>query len=396
MNSNSSGQNSNNENSGNNNASSNNNNQRSFAFGRSSSNGNNRPLNNNTMNSTGRIPFVYTPMNRPASSNSEMLQNNQPAAILSNNMNGTFNGGRINNPINTPKFQNLGNNASEIMNVLDNIVPTDLNNLSNLNNISNLSNLSQEIENVKILISKTLQNQNEMQGKIIEYNKIINEQENIIRLNNLKLNEHDNKLTEILLSFNNYLQLNEKTSSVVSDVQRKMETFVSQSDFTDLKSTMYSLNKASEQRYNDIKRDTDNLAVKMSEIENESVNYQKYSLEKLSAIQKESMDSRLQQQTELIKMEESKENRINTQISQIKNLINLNDNNLKQETNFRVKMINDLRDEIFESINSKDEKIKNLEKVQIETEKNLIGINKDYVGTLNELINKNNEKFEIG
>ena len=40
---------------------------------------------------------------------------------------------------------------------------------------------------------------------------------------NLKLDEHDNKLTEILVSFNNYLQLNEKTSSIIGDMQKLVE-----------------------------------------------------------------------------------------------------------------------------------------------------------------------------
>ena len=67
--------------------------------------------------------------------------------------------------------------------------------------------LYNEIKQIKAMLAKSFDNQNEMQTKIIEYNKIISEQENIIRLNNIKLNEHDSKLTEILLSFNNYLQL---------------------------------------------------------------------------------------------------------------------------------------------------------------------------------------------
>ena len=81
---------------------------------------------------------------------------------------------------------------------------------SNNDNISNLYNqyLSQrsqsanepsnimimnEIKSIKQIIKTQFENQNELQSKIIDYNKIISQQENIIRLNNLKLSEHDTK-----------------------------------------------------------------------------------------------------------------------------------------------------------------------------------------------------------
>ena len=49
--------------------------------------------------------------------------------------------------------------------------------------------------------------------------------------------------------------------------------------------------------------------------ENES--YQKFILEKMKQIQKDSMVTRLQQQNELIKIEDVKDNRINAQFSQL-------------------------------------------------------------------------------
>jgi hypothetical protein len=41
----------------------------------------------------------------------------------------------------------------------------------------------------------------------------------------------------------------------------------------------------------------------------------------------------------------------------------------------------------------KDDQLSKLEKSQLETEKNLISLNKDYIQSFNELINKNNEKY---
>ena len=94
-------------------------------------------------------------------------------------------------------------------------------------------------------------------------------------------------------------------------------------------------------------------------------------------------------------MEDSKENRINAQFNQIKNLLTLSDKNIKEETEFRKNMINDLRNEILNIFAQKDDQICKLEKTQLETEKNLISLNKDYITSFNELINKHNEKYNF-
>ena len=348
-------------------------------------NSNNNPMNTTTNSNNNRVPFVYTPMKRPPSGDN--TQNNRT---------------RINN-LDTNSYNNINRPSSQSSNYNNNINLNDqynnnLNNLednsnANINNTSANSQIYHEINNLKMMLSKSMQNQNEMQNKIIEYNKIINEQENIIRLNNLKLNEHDNKLTEILLSFNNYLQLNEKTSVIINDVQKKMDNFVNNTEFTDLKSTMYNLNKVNESKINEMSNIYQDMSNKLNEMGKENENYQKFSLEKLKTIQKDSMDTRLQQQNELIKMEDSKENRINAQFSQIKNFLSLTDKNLKEETEFRKNMINDLRNEVLNIFAQKDDQICKLEKTQLETEKNLISLNKDYITSFNELINKHNEKY---
>ena len=348
-------------------------------------NSNNNPMNTTTNSNNNRVPFVYTPMKRPPSGDN--TQNNRT---------------RINN-LDTKSYNNINRPSSQSSNYNNNINLNDqynnnLNNLednnnANINNTSANSQIYHEINNLKMMLSKSIQNQNEMQNKIIEYNKIINEQENIIRLNNLKLNEHDNKLTEILLSFNNYLQLNEKTSVIINDVQKKMDNFVNNTEFTDLKSTMYNLNKVNESKINEMSNIYQDMSNKLNEMGKENENYQKFTLEKLKTIQKDSMDTRLQQQNELIKMEDSKENRINAQFSQIKNFLSLTDKNIKEETEFRKNMINDLRNEVLNIFAQKDDQICKLEKTQLETEKNLISLNKDYITSFNELINKHNEKY---
>ena len=326
---------------------------------------------NITANSTNsRVPFVYIPMNRPPSSDStkkNYINTEDENRLYLNN----------NNSINN---QNISENLNE--------------NKKLDGNISN-NQLLTEINNLKMMLSRTMKNQTETQNKIMEYDKIISEQENIIRLNNLKLNEHDNKLTEILLSFNNYLQLNEKTSMIINDTQKKMDNFVKSSDFIDLKSTVYTLNKENENKIMELNSLCGDLDNKVTEMGKENENYQKFALERMKQIQKDSMDTRLQQQNELIKMEDARDNRINAQFSQLKNLISINDNNIKEEQEYRKTMINDLRNEILNIFGEKDDQISKLERSQLETEKNLISLNKDYIQSFNELINKNNEKYNF-
>jgi hypothetical protein len=331
--------------------------------GNNSTNQVNNPMNITANSNNNRVPFVITPMKRPPTGDS--TQNT-----------------RLNNRTMSQTSNNINLNEKLIF---------DDNNNNNMDN----NHIYQEINNLKIMISKSLKNQTEMQNKIIEYNKIINEQENIIRLNNLKLNEHDNKLTEILLSFNNYIELNEKTSIIINDFQKKIDNCVNNTDFTDLKSTMYNLNKMNESKINEMSSIYEDMNNKLSEMGKENENYQKFTLEKLKTIQKDSMETRLQQQNELIKMEDSKENRINAQFNQIKNLLTLSDKNIKEETEFRKNMINDLRNEILNIFAQKDDQICKLEKTQLETEKNLISLNKDYITSFNELINKHNEKYNF-
>ena len=334
----------------------------------------NNPMNITTNSNNSRVPFVYIPMNRPPSSD-QIKKNNinmeeENKIFLNNNK-------TLNQKSNF--IDNLDENGGNIGNKIS-------------NNISN-TQIINELNNLKMILTRTMKNQTETQNKIMEYDKIINEQENIIRLNNLKLNEHDNKLTEILLSFNNYLQLNEKTSMIINDAQKKMDSFVKNADFIELKSSLYNLNKENENKINELNSICGDLENKMTEMGKENENYQKFTLEKMKQIQKDSMETRLQQQNELIKMEEAKDNRVNAQFGQLKNLISINDNNIKEEQEFRKTMINDLRNEILTIFSEKDDQFGKLEKNQLETEKNIISLNKDYIQSFNELINKNNEKY---
>ena len=86
----------------------------------------------------------------------------------------------------------------------------------------------------------------------------------------------------------------------------------------------------------------------------------------VKTIQKDSMETRLQQQNELIKMEDAKDNRINAQFSQLKNLISINDKNIKEEQEYRKTMINDLRNEILNIFAEKDDQLSKYNKAKVE------------------------------
>ena len=334
-------------------------------------NNTNNSFNNTNLSSfssttnSSRVPFTYTPMRKGDSSN------NLPITPIQNT--------NLNRPLSNNQMNYYPNNTNFQQN--------------NVNTFG--SDVYKEIQNLKNLISKSFQNQSEMQEKIIEYNKIIAEQEKIIRINNIKLNEHDSKLTEILLSFNNYLQLNEKSSTIVNEVQKRLEECVKNLDFNELKGTVYTFNKNNENKINELFHSLGDLNLKMTEMGKENEQYQKFTLDKIKTVQTEAVESRLQQQNELIKLDESKENRINAQFAQVKNMVDITNKNLNEESEYRKKMINDVRNEFLQIFSKYDEQMTKLEKTQLETEKNLISLNKDYMKTFNDLISKHNEKYTL-
>ncbi|MCQ2817305.1 MAG: hypothetical protein MJ252_08580 [archaeon] len=266
---------------------------------------------------------------------------------------------------------------------------------STLNPITNSSDLLAEVQNLKSLVNSLIDNQNQIQNKLIESNKIMTEQDNIIRVNHVKLTDHDNKITEILLSFNNYLQVNEKTSKTINEMQSRFDDLVKYDDFNTLKENVFDNNTISESKFKEIFHSFDDVGIKMNEIQKENENYQKFTLDKISTVQKEAMELRLQTQNELIKMEESKEQRQKAQIEQIKGMVLMLDSNLKEETEFRKKMINSLKEEIYEQLKKYEDGTNELKKMQLETEQNLIYLSKDYMSTFNDLITKHNEKYNI-
>ena len=340
-------------------------------------------LNNNSFSNTLRRPTNSPSINRQYAQTSRRLYRPQSTSDISTN---NFN-------------HQIDEKNSSFKKVADMTFPeinaqNINNNYNSLYNISNNNSKIKEFDKLKILFGKNLQNQNEMQNKIIDYNKIISSQDNIIRLNNIKLNEHDHKLTEILVSFNNFLQFNEKSAMIISDIQKKMENFVKFEDFSNLKNIVTTLIKNNEIKLNEIDNNIEDIKLNVIENKKEHDTYQKYSLEKITTIQNDFLNNKLEQQNELIKFQDTRSESYKIQFEQIKSQIKTNENFINDEIDKRKNMINELREEILTIFNKKDEQIGNLEKSQLINEENMMKLNREFVQTLNELINKSNQKHD--
>ncbi len=126
--------------------------------------------------------------------------------------------------------------------------------------------LYQEINGFKKLLKYIMESQTEMQKKIIDYNKYITEQENITRINNLKLNEHDSKLTEILITFNNYLKLNDNSTQVINNLTKNYENTAKKGELNEVKANLSEVSRTTDMRFGEFSIKYDQLLNKYSEI----------------------------------------------------------------------------------------------------------------------------------
>lgn len=293
----------------------------------------------------------------------------------------------------TNRLQSRQSSRSELANGNYNYNKNGMNDCSN--NFFDYNLILQEIANFKKIIKNVLENQNDFQNKMIDNSRLANEQENLMRLNNIKLNEHDSKLTEILVTFNNFMNFNEKTNVIIKELSNKYEDTAKKSEFNDLKMNLYNLNKNNEAKISDCNSRIEDISLKYEELKKEQDIFQKYTLEKLKNYQNESMENRIQQQQQLIKLEEARENKFNQQIEQIKIMIKNQEQNFVTENLYRKSALENNRNELTLLINQTEEKINLIQKSSLEMEKKILNLSKDYISTFRDLIAQNNENFEI-
>ena len=277
--------------------------------------------------------------------------------------------------------------------------------LMNYNEIQNFNNsatfsletnnnnfIINEIKNIKQLIKNQYQNQNELQNKIIDYNRIISQQENIIRMNSSKINEQDTKLTNILMSFNNYLKFQEKTTGIINDCQNKIEnSLLPINVFTEFKNNILSNNEILDDKIANLFNLNDKTNTFINGVKQENGNFQQFALGKIKLIE-DKFDSAMNDiKSENMNFIKQQSENMNQKIGQVKKLIDLVEINLNEEVKNRKMQNEKFFSDISKLLSIYDEKFKKVEKDSLETEKNLIAMIKDYVKTLNDLINKNQD-----
>ena len=144
---------------------------------------------------------------------------------------------------------------------------------SNNNNIISYQNMMKEIRELKLSLKNQLINQNELEKKLIDSYKLLSQQDNIIRLNASKINEHDLKITNVLNSFNNFLKIQEKTSNIINECQDKVNNkLLPVNIFTTFKSQILANNLSVKENLEKIISYNDNTELILQDLKNTEQN----------------------------------------------------------------------------------------------------------------------------
>ena len=280
--------------------------------------------------------------------------------------------------------------------ILDNYNNNNNNN-NNTNNYLSNQNMMKEIRELKMSLKAQLQNQNELQKKLIDSYKLISQQDNIIRLNTSKINEHDLKLTNILSNFNNFLKVQENTNNLLNECQDKIKnTLLPIDTFSVFKNQVQNNNLIVNENLKKIFTYNDNTDLILNDLKNTDENNLKLILKKIKLITDKEETFFAEKHEENLNYIKDHNNIILSKINQLKEFIDTVQGQLGEEMNYR--KINDdkILKDITIYINQKyDEKFKIIEKNSLETEKNLINMNKDNIKAFQELITKQKEGNDI-
>ena len=135
------------------------------------------------------------------------------------------------------------------------------------NNNQNESNfLVHEINNLKKIVKKLMESQADSQSRLNDYTKICTEQDSNFRINNIKLNEHDSKITEILMTFNNYLTLNDQSTKVINDLTSNYDSVAKKAEVVDIRNKFSNFDKIMESKMLDLNGKYEDLLIKYQEI----------------------------------------------------------------------------------------------------------------------------------
>ena len=268
---------------------------------------------------------------------------------------------------------------------------------SNNNNIISYQNMMKEIRELKLSLKNQLINQNELEKKLIDSYKLLSQQDNIIRLNASKINEHDLKITNVLNSFNNFLKIQEKTSNIINECQDKVNNkLLPTSIFTTFKSQILANNLSVKENLDKIISYNDNTELILQDLKNTDQNNLNLLLNKIKIISDKEENFFLEKHEENLNYIKDHDNIILSQINQVKQINENIQMQIAEEKKLR-KINNDkILKDVINFINNKyEEKFQIMEKNLLETEKNLVNMNKDYVKSIQGIINKQKDTNEL-
>ena len=268
---------------------------------------------------------------------------------------------------------------------------------SNNNNIISYQNMMKEIRELKLSLKNQLINQNELEKKLIDSYKLLSQQDNIIRLNASKINEHDLKITNVLNSFNNFLKIQEKTNNIINDCQDKINNkLLPVNIFTTFKSQILANNLSVKENLDKIISYNDNTELILQDLKNTDQNNLNLLLNKIKIISDKEENFFLEKHEENLNYIKDHDNIILSQINQVKQINENIQMQIAEEKKLR-KINNDkILKDVINFINNKyEEKFQIMEKNLLETEKNLVNMNKDYVKSIQGIINKQKDTNEL-
>jgi len=273
----------------------------------------------------------------------------------------------------------------------------DNQNSNNNNNFLSIQNMMKEIRELKLSLKNQLMNQNELEKKLIDSYKLLSQQDNIIRLNASKINEHDLKITNVLNSFNNFLKIQEKTSNIINECQDKVNNkLLPTSIFTTFKSQILANNLSVKENLEKIISYNDNTELILQDLKNTDQNNLNLVLNKIKLMSDKEENFFLEKHKENLNYMKDHDSIIQAQLNKVKQVNENIQAQIIEEKNLRKNNYDRILKDVINYINNKyEEKFQTFEKNLLETEKNLVNMNKDYVKSIQEIFNKQKDSNEL-
>ena len=205
------------------------------------------------------------------------------------------------------------------------------------------------------------------------------------------------KLKNVLNSFNNFLKIQEKTNNIINDCQDKVNNkLLPINIFTSFKSQILTNNISLKENLDKILSYNDNTELILQDLKNTDQNNLNLLLNKIKKITDREESFFLEKHEENLNYIKDHNNVVFSQINNLKKITESFQVQIEEEKNLR-KINNDkiLKDIINYVENKYEEKFQIMEKNLLETEKNLVNMNKDYVKSIQSIINKQKDGNEL-